>query len=162
MIEMFLHNVGLDLYTGTPIVLLIDHQKEKILPIWIDISSAPHIQFAQRRIKSPRPTTHDLLLKVIKETGNEVNHMLIHSVVDGVYMSKLVLRKNGSQENIELDGRPSDFITICELARAPIFISLEVFQDACVSAHPTKEKEDAEEFKAFVSNLKPSDFNKLK
>jgi uncharacterized protein len=159
MIEMFVVNVGLDAYTGTPILLLTDAEKRRLLPIWIGIHEAGAIQRAQYGIKSPRPMTHDLLLDVIGETGNRVDHIEITGLDDGRYLANMVLVPPGvEQSTVVLDARPSDAVAVALLANAPIFVSLPVVAEATVPAEPELEETEAEEFKQFVSGLNASDF----
>jgi uncharacterized protein len=159
MIEMFVVNVGLDAYTGTPILLLTDAEKRRLLPIWIGIHEAGAIQRAQYGIKSPRPMTHDLLLGVILETGNTVDHVEITGLDDGRYLAAMVLSPSSANPaQTVLDARPSDAVAVALLSNAPIYVSLPVVAEATVPAEPEKEQTEAEEFKQFVSGLNASDF----
>lgn len=159
MIEMFVVNVGLDAYTGTPILLLTDAEKRRLLPIWIGIHEAGAIQRAQYGIKSPRPMTHDLLLDIIGETGNRVDHVEITGLDDGRYLANMVLAATEpGKEAVVLDARPSDAVAVALLSNAPIFVSLPVVAEATVPAEPEKEQSEAEQFKQFVSGLNASDF----
>lgn len=159
MIEMFVVNVGLDAYTGKPILLLTDAEKRRLLPIWIGIHEAGAIQRAQYGIKSPRPMTHDLLLDVILETGNTIDHVEITGLDDGRYLAAMVLSHSGENPiSVVLDARPSDAVAVALLANAPILVSLPVVAEATVPAEPEREQSEAEEFKQFVSGLNASDF----
>lgn len=159
MIEMFVVNVGLDAYTGTPILLLTDSEKRRLLPIWIGIHEAGAIQRAQYGIKSPRPMTHDLLLDVILETGNNIDHVEITGLDDGRYLAAMVLSHSGEIPiSVVLDARPSDAVAVALLANAPILVSLPVVAEATVPAEPEREQSETEEFKKFVSGLNASDF----
>lgn len=156
---MFVVNVGLDAYTGTPILLLTDAEKRRLLPIWIGIHEAGAIQRAQYGIKSPRPMTHDLLLDVIGETGNRVDHVEITGLDDGRYLANMVLSPAGPDKAaVVLDARPSDAVAVALLSNAPIFVSLPVVAEATVPAEPEREQTEAEEFKQFLSGLNASDF----
>lgn len=159
MIEMFVVNVGLDAYSGTPILLLTDAEKRRLLPIWIGIHEAGAIQRAQYGIKSPRPMTHDLLLDVIGETGNRVDHVEITGLDDGRYLANMVLTPGRSDnEAMVLDARPSDAVAVALLSNAPIYVSLPVVAEATVPAEPERDESETEEFKQFLSRLNASDF----
>lgn len=162
MIEVFIHNVGVDIAIGTPILVLTDREKSRLMPIWIGLHEAGAIQRAMMRVKAPRPMTHELLFKVIIETGYSVARVEITELDDGKYFSNLVLQPFNQGEIKRVDARPSDAIAVALLAGAPIFCAMPVFAEATVAAEPEKEQESAQDFKSFVSELKASDFGKLK
>ena len=46
-------------------------------------------------------------------------------------------------------------------AGAPIFVTSNVLMNGSVSTDSAKDAEEAQEFKDFIQNIKPSDFEKL-
>lgn len=46
-------------------------------------------------------------------------------------------------------------------AEAPIFVTANVLMNGSVSTDSAKDEEEAQEFKDFIQNIKPSDFEKL-
>jgi bifunctional DNase/RNase len=46
-------------------------------------------------------------------------------------------------------------------AKAPIFVTSNVLLNGSVSTDTAKDEEEAQEFKDFIQNIKPSDFEKL-
>jgi bifunctional DNase/RNase len=46
-------------------------------------------------------------------------------------------------------------------AEAPIFVTANVLMNGSVSTDSAKDAEEAQEFKDFIQNIKPSDFEKL-
>ena len=46
-------------------------------------------------------------------------------------------------------------------AEAPIFVTANVLVNGSVSTDSAKDAEEAQEFKDFIQNIKPSDFEKL-
>ena len=71
-----------------------------------------------------------------------------------LYLSK-------GSEILEIDARPSDAIAIAMRAEAPIYVTANVLMNGSVSTDSAKDQEEAEEFKDFIQNIKPSDFEKL-
>ena len=64
-------------------------------------------------------------------------------------------------ETLEIDARPSDAIAVAMRAEAPIFVTANVLLNGSVSTDTAKDEEEAQEFKDFIQNIKPSDFEKL-
>ena len=60
-----------------------------------------------------------------------------------------------------IDSRPSDAIALAIRVDAPIFVSPGVLADGSISCNSQKDEQDAQEFKDFIQNIKPSDFEKL-
>ena len=64
-------------------------------------------------------------------------------------------------ETLEIDARPSDAIAVAMRCDAPIFVTANVLMNGSVSTDTAKDEEEAQEFKDFIQNIKPSDFEKL-
>ena len=69
--------------------------------------------------------------------------------------------KNDDGDEKVIDSRPSDAIAIALRTEAPIFVSPSVVASGTVSANEEKDEQETEEFKKFIQDLKPSDFQKL-
>ena len=80
-------------------------------------------------------------------------------VEEETYYATLFLTKDG--ETLEIDARPSDAIAVAMRAEAPIFVTANVLMNGSVSTDTAKDEEEAQEFKDFIQNIKPSDFEKL-
>ena len=159
MIEMHVMGIALDTRTGSPIVVLNDKDNRRALPIWIGSAEASAIVRKIENLAVARPMTHDLFIGFIKQTGYELEKVEIDDVEKDTYFATIVLSK--VDEIIEIDARPSDAIAIAIRVDAPIFVSANVLATGAVSTDPAKDEEDAQEFKRFVQDLKPSDFEKL-
>ena len=64
-------------------------------------------------------------------------------------------------EEIYVDSRPSDAIAIAIRGKVPIYISPEVMAKGAISINSEKDKQEEAEFKEFIKEVKPSDFEKL-
>ena len=150
MIEMKVMGIALDVRTNSPIVVLHDLDNRKALPIWI--GSAEGLVVA-------RPMTHDLITNIIEKTGYKLDKIEINDVEKETYYATLFLSKD--DETLEIDARPSDAIAVAMRAEAPIFVTANVLMNGSVSTDAAKDEEEAQEFKDFIQNIKPSDFEKL-
>ncbi len=160
MIEMRVMGIALDTRSGSPIVVLNDLENRRALPIWIGSAEASSIIRKIENIPSVRPMTHDLFINLIEATGLKLDKVEINDVDEQTYFSTLYLsREDGSV--IQLDSRPSDAIAIAIRAEVPIFVTSNVLLNGAVSVDSQKDEEEAMEFKNFIKDIKPSDFEKL-
>ena len=160
MIEMKVMGIAIDTATGTPIIVLNDKDNRKALPIWIGSAEASAIIRKIENIKVSRPMTHDLIINIIEKTGYTVDRIEINDVEKETYFSTIYLVSD-DKETIEIDARPSDAIAVAIRVEAPIFVSAKVLADGSVSCDSAKDEEESQEFRNFIQNIKPSDFEKL-
>jgi bifunctional DNase/RNase len=87
--------------------------------------------FMQGTQKEP-PLTHDLLAIILRALGAEVEGVIVNALKRGTYFARLVLSaENESQQKkiIEIDSRPSDCMAMATQQRAPIYGSLDVWDE---------------------------------
>ena len=159
MIQMKVMGIALDVRTNSPLVVLHDLDNRKALPIWIGSAEASAIIRSIEGLKVTRPMTHDLITNIIEKTGYTLDKVEINDVEKDTYYATLYLTKDN--ETIEIDARPSDAIAVAMRAEAPIFVTANVLMSGSVSTDAAKDEEEAAEFKDFIQNIKPSDFEKL-
>jgi bifunctional DNase/RNase len=160
MIEMKVMGIALDTRTGSPIVVLHDKDNRKALPIWIGSAEASAIIRKIENITVARPMTHDLIINLIQKTGYNLDRIEINDVEKETYYASLVL-KDTEEKEIKVDSRPSDAIAVAIRIDAPIFIASNVLANGSVSTDSVKDETESQEFKDFIQNVKPSDFEKL-
>lgn len=160
MIEMKVMGIALDTRTGSPIVVLHDKDNRKALPIWIGSAEASAIIRKIENLVVARPMTHDLIINIIEKTGYELDRIEIKDVEKETYFASIIL-KNDEGEEVEIDSRPSDAIAVAIRIDAPIFVSSKVLANGGVSTDSARDEEESQEFKDFIQNVKPSDFEKL-
>ena len=159
MIEMKVMGIALDVRTNSPIVVLHDLENRKALPIWIGSAEASAIIRCIEGLIVARPMTHDLIANIINKTGYKVEKVEINDVEKETYYATIFLTGNG--EPLEIDSRPSDAIAVAMRTNAPIYVTANVLMNGSVSTDAAKDEEEAQEFKDFIQNIKPSDFEKL-
>jgi len=113
----------------SPVVFL--EAEDKVLPIYIGSSEAFSIQTCLDKRPYPRPLTHDLMVSVIHGLGVKIERIVIDDLNDGVYFSRLIMKKNGN--TVEFDARPSDCIALAVRVEAPVYVSRKVLALAAVS-----------------------------
>ena len=161
MIEMRVMGIALDTRSGSPIVVLNDKENRKALPIWIGSAEASAIIRKIENITSTRPMTHDLFISIAQQSEFEITKVEINDVDDQTYFSTIFMYNKELNKTIEIDSRPSDAIAIALRAEVPIYVTDNVLAVGLVSTDLEKEEQEAREFKNFIKDIKPSDFEKL-
>jgi uncharacterized protein len=80
-----------------------------------------------------RPLTHDLLAHVLRALGAKIDRVVVNDLKDGTYFARLVLSAEDELQQkkiIEIDARPSDCVAMATQQSAPIFVSLDVWDEA--------------------------------
>lgn len=163
MVEMRVQGLAVDPQSKERVVILTDMNEIRFLPIWIGVYESEAILLALENIKVPRPTTHDLMKSVALNLGATLERIVIHTVDDmtATYYAKLVLVKEGSLEPlVEVDARPSDAIALALRFQAPIFVTEAILSQPDVAMDKEKVNKDIAEFKKFLADVKPSDFDR--
>ncbi len=161
MIEMRVMGIALDTRTGSPIVVLNDIDNRRALPIWIGSAEASAIIRKIENITSSRPMTHDLFIDIAKQSEFKITKVEINDVDDQTYFSCIYMYNDKLQKEIQIDSRPSDAIAIALRADVPIYVTSNVLAVGAISTDVEKDEEEAKEFKDFIKDIKPSDFEKL-
>ena len=161
MIEMRVMGIALDTRTGSPIVVLNDVDNRKALPIWIGSAEASAIIRKIENIKSTRPMTHDLFIDIANQSEYKITKIEINDVDDQTYFSSIYMYNEQLNKEIQIDSRPSDAIAVALRADVPIYVTDNVLATGLVSTDVEKDEQEAMEFKNFVKDIKPSDFEKL-
>ena len=152
--------IAIDTRTGSPIVVLQDMDNRRALPIWIGSAEASAIIRVIENIQVRRPMTHDLIINMIEELDYKLDRIEIYDVEKETYFANIVLRDKKKQEHA-IDSRPSDAIALAIRVGAPILVSPTVLASGSISCNSQKDEEDAKEFRDFIQNIKPSDFERL-
>ncbi|MBK8190322.1 MAG: bifunctional nuclease family protein [Vampirovibrionales bacterium] len=161
MIELYVMGIALDSRTGTPIVVLNDKDNRRALPIWIGTAEASAIIRQLENIKTTRPMTHDLILNILESLHQTVHRVEINELASDTYFASVFLHDTNGQETM-IDARPSDAIAMALKSSAPIYAASTVIAEGAISTDQARDEEEAEEFRKFLQDLKPSDFKNFK
>jgi uncharacterized protein len=105
---------------GNFLVLLMDDEEKKVLPISIGPLEAQAIALVLQGEIPPRPLTHDLLKVVCENLGATMEKIVITDIRDSTFYAEIYLQQNG--ETLIIDSRPSDAIAVALRFDAPIFM----------------------------------------
>jgi uncharacterized protein len=106
--------------------------EDKVFVMFVDRSVGTAITMFMQGMKKERPLTHDLLGNILRALGAKIERVIVNDLKRGTYFARLVLSaENESQQKkiIEIDARPSDCIAMATAQRAPIYVSLDVWNE---------------------------------
>lgn len=131
------------------------------LPIRIGVAEAASIGMGLSSASVPRPMTHDLLARTIAAFGAKVTSVAITDVEGTTFFAQINLTTSEGS-HISLDARPSDAISLAVRTKSPIYADEFVLATAAypdlASVERDEERQELEEFRAFVNDLNPEDF----
>src|ERR1700724_535826 len=106
--------------------------EDKVFVMLVDQSIGTAITMFMQGTKKERPLTHDLLANILRALGAKIERVIVNDFKRGTYFARLVLSaENESQEKkiVEIDARPSDCIAMATAQHAPIYVSLDVWDE---------------------------------
>ena len=106
--------------------------EDKVFVIFVDQSVGRAITMFMEGTQKERPLTHDLLANILRALGAKIERVIVNDLKRSTYFARLVLSaENESQQKkiIEIDARPSDCIAMATAQRAPIYVSLDVWNE---------------------------------
>ena len=106
--------------------------QEKTFVIFVDQTVGAAIEMSLRGVRKERPLTHDLLANILRELGTKIERAVISDLKSGTCYARLVLTVENELKQkkiMEIDARPSDSIAVAIAQRAPIYVSLNVWEE---------------------------------
>ena len=106
--------------------------EDKVFVMFVDQSVGRAITMFMQGTQKERPLTHDLLANILRALGAKIERVVVNDLKRSNYFARLVLSaENESQQKkiIEIDARPSDCIAMATQQRAPIYVSLDVWDE---------------------------------
>jgi len=151
-VEMEVKGVSLGAIGQNPVVILVDKEGKKALPIWIGLLEANAIDKELKGITSPRPMTHDLIYSILDQAHVKVKEVKIVDLKDNTFYATLFLIINKGV--VEVDARPSDAIALALKSKAQIFVSIKILNEQGISL--AKEEVFGERYGIRIQQITPS------
>ncbi len=120
------------------VVLLQEKTGERIVPIWIGPHEADMLVLQLAGKSTPRPLTYDLIIRLLEAAHATIERIAVSRLYEEVFYATLWLRAGNTVQ--EVDGRPSDAISLALRVGAPIFIAPEVMDSQGVAPDKLDEK----------------------
>ena len=159
--EVKVMGIVVDPKASNPVVVLVDLNGQKALPIWIGVFEAEAISRGLQDVVTLRPMTHDLMKQILDTFQVSLDRAVINELKGNTFYAKLYLNVEGKE--MIVDSRPSDAIALAVRLKAPIYVAesvIEASKELGIFASNLIEEND--ELKAIIENLKPEDFGKFK
>ena len=162
MRSLSVRGVRLDRMSNNPVLTLREEEApRRQFEIFIGAPEAASIKTALDDEKTPRPLTHDLFVLSLERMNISVVRVLLTHVSNGTYFADLVLMSDGGEE-VFVSARPSDAVAIALRASCPIYASddlIDLVGEVIEEEEGAKESEIIDEFKEFIENISPEDFD---
>lgn len=156
MIPVKVKEIAYDIMMN-PVVLLIDEDESRALPIWVGPFEAHSIALALQGICLDRPLTHDLLKGICDRLEAKFSMVIINDVIDGTYMAELHMWHQDKE--LVIDSRPSDAIALALRTETPIYLSEKVAQGS-LALEDLLSEEQQQELKKLLESIRDNDFKK--
>ena len=127
-VKMSIRALVMDPVSNMPVVILEEPEQHAYLPIWIGVCEANSIALVLEDVSTPRPMTHDLIRSLVGAMGYTVDHILIHSLNDSVFLASIhLIDREGSVCNV--DSRPSEALAVALRTKADVLVDQGVKRD---------------------------------
>ena len=105
--------------------------EQKCFVIHVEPSVGRAIAMSMRGEHNERPLTHELVGLIFSAFDVKVERMVVNELRSNTYFARLILaaRNEVHQKMIEIDARPSDCLVLAIQAKAPIFVSQDVWEE---------------------------------
>ncbi len=150
-VRMSVRSLVMDPVSNMPVVILEQAERQAYLPIWIGVCEANSIALQLEGVATPRPMTHDLITSLIRAMGYRVDHVLIHTLSDSVFLASIHLI-DGDGATCDVDSRPSDALAIALRTKSQVFVDQDVLDRALVA-----EASQDETMRMILERMRPED-----
>lgn len=129
MIRVELAAIVINERSDEQVIALREADGERQFPIVIGMFEAFAIDRIVKGRSSERPLTHDLLASMVDALGGRIVRVAIDDLRDETYFAKVVVRR-ADDEEVLVDARPSDAITLALKSQVPIYVAERVMNAA--------------------------------
>jgi len=159
--EVKVMGIVVDPKASNPVVVLVDLNGQKALPIWIGVFEAEAISRGLEDVVTLRPMTHDLMKQILDTFQVSLNRVVINDLKENTFYASLHLDVGGRE--LIVDSRPSDAIALAIRLKAPIFVAESVIQATKeMGLFASNLLDEKDELKNIIENMNPEDFGKFK
>ncbi len=141
---------------NVPVMRLREQSGERrMLGIYIGAAEASAIALVLEGRTPPRPLTHDLIVNMFESFGAHLSRVVITEMRKNTYFAELHIVHQGQTHVISC--RPSDAVAIAVRAEVPIAAARDLVDEVGV-ANDDDDEEILDEFRDFIENISPDDF----
>ena len=152
--------------SGAYVLVLIEEEGNRKLPIVIGSAEAQAIAIALEGMSPPRPLTHDLFVNFSSAFNINLEEVLITKLEEGIFYSELIC--DSLANRVKIDSRTSDAVALAIRFKCPIYADEEVLKQAGISstghssdAAPSQEEVTTEEKSNELKSKSLEDLKKM-
>lgn len=140
------------------VLILVENKGERRIPIIIGGAEAQAIAIQLENLQAPRPLTHDLFVSMAKSFDITMKEVIIHTLKEGIFYSKIVCEQN--DKTVEIDSRTSDAVALAVRFGCQIYTTSDVISKAGIVLDIEKEIANEAENTDFadIKNISYEDF----
>lgn len=127
----------------TYILVLVEENGERKLPIVIGIYEAQAIAVALEAMKPTRPLTHDLFVTFSAAHNIKITEVQITSFEEGIFHSELICESPNNK--IRIDARTSDAIALAVRFKCPIYIDDAILETTGITTNDFDDFDDLDD-----------------
>ncbi len=126
------------------LILAEKGERGRKLPVVIGGAEAQSIVVAmEKSVAPPRPLTHDTWVNMLKEMNVNIEKVVIHRLVNGVFFASIYsMDENGKQ--LIFDSRPSDAVALAVRLECPIYAIESLLKQAGITPQEEQEADGIE------------------
>ncbi len=162
MKSLSVRGVRIDRISNNPVLTLREEESpRRQFEIFIGAPEAAAIKTALDGEETPRPLTHTLFVHAFEKVNTTILRAVLTHVANGTYFADLVM-ENDAGEEVVVSARPSDAVAIALRASCPIYATddlMDLVGEVLEEEEATEESEILDEFKEFIENISPEDFD---
>lgn len=115
--------------------------EDKTFVIYIGQDVGAAILMFQRKVKKPRPLTHDLIGRIFNSLEVKIDRIVINDIREGTFFAQLYLRMENElgKKIVVIDSRPSDCLALALQFSAPIYVESGVIDQLEDVSHIIKD-----------------------
>ncbi len=137
------------------VVVLLQSELKKVLPIIIDYHVAYAIQIVLENKQPVRPLTHDLMTEVLKKFGIRVKEVVISDFKTSIFYATVICEMPEKNLELAFDSRASDAIALALRFNVPIYTYKSILDEAGLDMEPAEEVQEKPKSKSRAP-IKPS------
>lgn len=113
---------------GKSIVMLLDENGQRALPIWIGPFEGVSIALGVRNPSTLRPMTFKFIANLLEALGATLEEVRVEALKENIFYS--VVKMRIGDQVTEVDARPSDALALAASAGSPIYVAEAVMEQA--------------------------------
>lgn len=129
LVEVFLQSVVTRRTSQQQLIKLKEKGGSRAFPIVIGLPEAAEIRRVVKGQNTERPMTHELLVNTVEVLGAKITSVDVVDLRHHTFFARIVLQREGSEEPIHVDARPSDAIALAMRAGAPLRVAESVLAE---------------------------------